>query len=292
MRGRVETCCVGRPSPAPRPNLGTFHAICARILRREAERLPVSRLRHLRRHRPAGAGAPGAQGAQPGRQAGPARLLCTPPSRRPRTSCIRPEEYPREHATATRSPSGSTGAIRQLLRENNALDFDDLLCCAVRLFRDRTPRCATRYRRRYQHLLVDEFQDTNTAQYELCCASSAGEAARPLRGRRRGPVHLPLARARTTATCCASQKDYPEAAVFLLEQNYRSTQTILDAAMAVIDRHPRPHAQAALHRPRPRARRCSFSRGLRRRTTRRAYVVETIAELMLARRGASRATSP
>lgn len=124
---------------------------------------------------------------------------------------------------------------QELLLSNNALDFDDLLFYAVRLLRAHES-VRQRYRQRYRHLLVDEFQDTNSAQYELLrlltpaepdlfAVGDADQSIYRWRGADYRNVHR-------------FEKDYPQAQIILLEQNYRSTQKILDAATAVIDRLP------------------------------------------------------
>ena len=145
------------------------------------------------------------------------------------------------------------------LREANALDFDDLIMTTVDLLQA-FPDVAEHYRRRFRHVLVDEYQDTNHAQYVLVrelCGSSTGRA-------KRGegalvPAVVPVAGGVPPAELCvvgdADQSiyafrgadirnimdfevDYPDATVVLLEQNYRSTQTILSAANAVIGKNP------------------------------------------------------
>ena len=96
--------------------------------------------------------------------------------------------------------------------------------------------CSPRSRalpRRFRHVLVDEYQDTNHAQYRM--ARAARRRARATsRGRRRRPVDLRASAAPTSATSSSSSEDFPDAHVVKLEQNYRSTQTILAAANAVI----------------------------------------------------------
>jgi DNA helicase-2/ATP-dependent DNA helicase PcrA len=121
------------------------------------------------------------------------------------------------------------------LLANNALDFDDLLFWVVRLLRDH-PEIRSRYRARYRHLLVDEFQDTNTAQYVLLKLLAGEDPDLFVVGdpdqsiyRWRGADYRNVRR---------FQQDYPKAETILLEQNYRSTQTILDVAMAVINKVP------------------------------------------------------
>lgn len=122
-----------------------------------------------------------------------------------------------------------------LLRANAALDFDDLLMETVRLFRER-PDILARYQERYLHILVDEFQDTNMAQYVLL---------RQLSGRHRNlfvvadeDQSIYRWRGADYRNIFRLREDYPDLATVLLEQNYRSTQTILDAANAVIARNP------------------------------------------------------
>ena len=118
------------------------------------------------------------------------------------------------------------------LRRNNALDFDDLLFLAVQLLREKEGLRQS-YQNRYQHILVDEFQDTNTAQYRLIQLMTGKDPDLFVVGdpdqsiyRWRGADYRNVLR---------FQEDFPQAKTILLEQNYRSTQNILDAAMAVID---------------------------------------------------------
>ena len=123
---------------------------------------------------------------------------------------------------------------QELLVANNAMDFDDLLLNTVLLFDERADILA-RYQERYQFLLVDEFQDTNTVQYSLLTRLAAGHRNLFAVGdsdqsiyKWRGADFRNINRFRDT---------YPEAELILLEQNYRSTQIILDAAKAVIRRN-------------------------------------------------------
>ncbi|MPY50637.1 DNA helicase PcrA [Streptomyces acidicola] len=135
------------------------------------------------------------------------------------------------------------------LREANALDFDDLIMTTVNLLRA-FPDVAEHYRRRFRHVLVDEYQDTNHAQYAL---------VRELVGTSEHPVDVPPGeydvppaelcvvgdadqsiyafRGATIRNILQFEEDYPDATTILLEQNYRSTQTILSAANAVIERN-------------------------------------------------------
>ncbi|MBB5154861.1 UvrD-helicase domain-containing protein [Saccharopolyspora phatthalungensis] len=134
-------------------------------------------------------------------------------------------------------------AYQRRLVDSNAMDFDDLIMRTVELLQDH-PAVAEYYRRRFRHVLVDEYQDTNHAQYvlvrelvgteatdsgiepaELCVVGDADQSIYAFRGA-------------TIRNIEEFERDYPQARTILLEQNYRSTQTILSAANAVIRRNP------------------------------------------------------
>lgn len=117
------------------------------------------------------------------------------------------------------------------LKKNNALDFDDLLVKTVELFKT-CPDVLAGYQRRFQYIMVDEYQDTNTVQFELirlladahhnlCVVGDDDQSIYKFRGA-------------NIRNILDFEKHYPEAAVIKLEQNYRSTQNILDAANSVI----------------------------------------------------------
>ncbi|MBB5140601.1 DNA helicase-2/ATP-dependent DNA helicase PcrA [Thermocatellispora tengchongensis] len=141
-------------------------------------------------------------------------------------------------------------AYQERLTESGAMDFDDLIMLTVNLFQA-FPQVAEHYRRRFRHVLVDEYQDTNHAQYmlirelvghpeiktvdgdvvregversELCVVGDADQSIYAFRGA-------------TIRNILEFERDYPDARTILLEQNYRSTQTILNAANAVISRN-------------------------------------------------------
>ena len=213
-------------------SIGTFHALSARILRRHADRLPIGRdfvifddadqrtvirqaLKDLNFDT---------------KQYQPGRILSAISSAK--NELIEWQDFSADtyfaeivHRVYER--------YQTVLQANNGVDFDDLLLYAVRLLQSQ-PDVTQAYQGRYSHLLVDEFQDTNTAQYTLLklLATSepdlfaVGDADQSIY-RWRGADYRNVQR---------FQRDYPQAEVILLEQNYRSTQTILDAAMAVIDR--------------------------------------------------------
>ena len=121
-------------------------------------------------------------------------------------------------------------------KANGAMDFDDLLLQTNFLFRDH-PEILARYQERFQYVLVDEYQDTNNAQYiivrrlaqhhsRICVVGDDAQSIYSFRGAK-------------IENILSFQRDYPQAKVFKLEQNYRSTQTIVDAANSVIDHNSR-----------------------------------------------------
>ncbi len=130
----------------------------------------------------------------------------------------------------------------QRMRQANAMDFDDLIAQTVYMFRA-FPGVADYYRRRFRHVLVDEYQDTNHAQYALVreIVGVPGESTED-------PAELTVVgdsdqsiyafRGADVRNIVEFENDYPSARTILLEQNYRSTQNILTAANAVISRNP------------------------------------------------------
>jgi ATP-dependent DNA helicase UvrD/PcrA len=133
------------------------------------------------------------------------------------------------------------------LRQANALDFDDLIMLTVHLFQE-FPDVRETYRRRFRHVLVDEYQDTNHAQYafihELCADSfestdSSGERVQPAELMVVGDADQSIYafRGANIRNILDFEQDFPNATSILLEQNYRSTQTILTAANSVISRN-------------------------------------------------------
>ncbi|WP_431831376.1 UvrD-helicase domain-containing protein [Corynebacterium pseudodiphtheriticum] len=151
-------------------------------------------------------------------------------------------------AATTKNPFETTVAevyaeYQRRLRAANAVDFDDLIAEVVRIFQQHE-QVAEYYRRRFRHVLIDEYQDTNHAQYALVAALvGKGNGARP------GPEQISAPelcvvgdsdqsiyafRGATIRNIEEFERDYPQARAILLEQNYRSTQNILTAANAVI----------------------------------------------------------
>ncbi len=127
--------------------------------------------------------------------------------------------------------AGVYGAYQRLLAESNALDFGDLILQTVELF-ERFPEVLAHYRRRWQYLLVDEYQDTNRVQYRLV-SQLAGEH-RNLCVVGDPDQSIYAWRGADLRNILDFERDYPDAKVVKLERNYRSTQPILDGASAVV----------------------------------------------------------
>jgi DNA helicase-2/ATP-dependent DNA helicase PcrA len=254
--------------------LGTFHATCARILRRESDRLPVSNefvifdaddqqkvvktaIKELnlndKLYRP---------------------VVVHAAISRAKNELIQPDGFPvvtyRDEVVKR-----IYQRYQELLQQSNGVDFDDLLLMTTKLLEEHLD-VREKYAQRFRHVLVDEFQDTNIAQYSLLkhlasihgnifCVGDPDQSIYKWRGADYRNVQR-------------FEQDFPGAQVVLLEQNYRSKQTILDAAMAVIDK--------ATHR---RKKKLFTERGQGEKVTfyealddygEASFVVDTIAQLV------------
>ena len=243
MRERV-TALVGKRAAVMW--VSTFHSMCVRILRREA--------RHL-------SGNPsGLTSNFSIYDADDTRRLITMVSR---DLDLDPKRYPAralaakisnlkndladpDSAAATASDDFDRrvaevfAAYQRRLASSNALDFDDLIMRTVELLQT-FPDVAEHYRRRFRHVLVDEYQDTNHAQYvlirELVLPPAEGESPAELCVVGDADQSIYAFRGATIRNIEEFERDFPDARTILLEQNYRSTQTILSAANAVIARN-------------------------------------------------------
>ncbi len=213
--------------------LSTFHSACARILRRETDRIGYrpgfsiydeGDSRRLVEHVLDDLGIDAKRF--------PSRARRSARSARPSRSCSTPAGYEaRAYTLYERRIAEVFTEYERRLKVGNALDFDDLLSVVVRLFQT-DPEVLGRYQERFEHVLVDEYQDTNRAQNEIvtlvgavhrnvCVVGDTDQSIYRFRGAEiRNLLEFELA--------------FPEARTIVLDQNYRSTQTILDAANAVI----------------------------------------------------------
>jgi DNA helicase-2/ATP-dependent DNA helicase PcrA len=229
MKERLEQL-LGQATEAL--TLGTFHAICARILRREGKavglessfviydeddqlKLMKQVLEELKldpkQHIP--------QALRSAISAAKSRL-------------ISPEDYGRRVSSYFEEIVHRVyQRYQQLLSRGQAVDFDDLLMRTVQLFRD-NPKILATYQSRYVHILVDEFQDTNIAQYELMKQLAARYRNLCVVGDPDQSIYS--WRFADLRNILSFEKDYPEAKVVFLEQNYRSSKIILEVASDVI----------------------------------------------------------
>ena len=231
MRDRLAQM-LGRDM-ALQMRIGTFHATCAHLLRREADAAGLSRdylifdtddqLATMKRVV--------AELGLDDKRYRPAGLLNA--ISHAKNELISPDEYPVK-TYYDKIVARAYVRYAELLRQSNALDFDDLLVEVVKLLRS-DEEVLARYRQRYRYVLVDEFQDTNMAQYviirrltqehrSLFVVADEDQSIYSWRG----ADYRNIRRLR---------EDYPELQTVLLEENYRSTQVILDAAQAVIARN-------------------------------------------------------
>ena len=212
--------------------LGTFHAICARILRQDGMALDINpryviydasdQQSLLKR-------AMLAIGIDP-KQYSP-QAVATAISWA-KSHLLTPADYVRRGRSYFEEiVSRCYERYQQLLTESNALDFDDLLMKTVQLFR-KSPETLSRYQSRYLHLLVDEFQDTNLVQYEMVKQLGAKHRNICVVGDPDQSIYS--WRSADLRNILSFENDYPDAKLVLLEQNYRSTRTILDTASSVI----------------------------------------------------------
>ena len=213
-------------------SVGTFHALCARWLRRD--------IKHL--------------GRDPGfaiyddndqidlvkqilkeldldeKRTSPRAVLSA--ISHAKSELIGPEAYTRDaqgpwHEIVARV----FGRYNQMLERHHALDFDDLLSVTVELFRQ-VPEVLAFYQRRYQHVMVDEFQDTNIAQYEIVKLITRESRNLCVVGDEDQSIYS--WRSADIRNILNFENDFPDLKVVVLEQNYRSTSTILQVARAVI----------------------------------------------------------
>ncbi|NGQ96559.1 DNA helicase PcrA [Brevibacillus sp. SYP-B805] len=229
MKQRVEAI-VGRG--AEEIWISTFHSLCVRILRRDIDRLGISRSFSI-----LDAGDQLSVIKQCMKELNIDPKLFDPRAvlaaiSGAKNELISPEAYAeRAGDPFQRNTARVYEAYQKKLRTNQSLDFDDLIMTTVRLFQEE-PEVLDFYQKKFRYIHVDEYQDTNRAQYRLisllarqyrnvCCVGDADQSIYKWRG---ADISIIL----------NFEKDYPEAKIIKLEQNYRSTKTILQAANHVI----------------------------------------------------------
>lgn len=212
--------------------VSTFHSMCVRILRRDIDRIGYNsnfsildtsdQLSVIKQ-------ALKRLNLDP-KQYDPRAMLGAISSAK--NELITPDQYSKEAGSVyERKVAEIFDLYQKTLRRNQSLDFDDLIMQTIQLF-DRVPEVLQYYQRRFQYIHVDEYQDTNHAQYRLvnqlasryknlCVVGDSDQSIYRWRGA-------------DITNILSFEKDYPNAKVVMLEQNYRSTKTILDAANKVI----------------------------------------------------------
>ncbi|WP_127762410.1 DNA helicase PcrA [Peribacillus asahii] len=213
--------------------ISTFHSMCVRILRRDIDRMGFSRnfsildttdqqsvIKQILKDR----------NMDPKKNDYRSILGSISSAK---NELVTPEEYAKTAADFyTQSVSDVYTEYQKRLRKNQALDFDDLIMMTIQLFQ-RVPEVLEYYQRKFQYIHVDEYQDTNRAQYmlvkllasrfrNLCVVGDSDQSIYRWRGA-------------DIANILSFEKDYPNATMIFLEQNYRSTKRILEAANKVIE---------------------------------------------------------
>jgi len=231
IRGKAQHRRAAAQSPPPdaQPTLCTFHSLCVRILRQHIERLGYKRnfVIYDESEQLGAIKKILAQISAKGEKADPAAIL----------SLLSRFRNGGQRAAAFGDPSVRAMAehirsrYESALRACNAVDFDDLILLTLRLFREH-PDALESCRTRYRYVMVDEYQDTNAAQFKLVHALTCehrnlcvvGDDDQSIYGWRGAEI----------SNLLDMEQHYPETRVIKLEQNYRSTNTILHAANAII----------------------------------------------------------
>ena len=234
--GERVTRLLGHTTLA-KPLIATFHSMCVRMLRRDIEALKVGNDGLTRSFAIYDENDQQAIVKQVMRRMGLDTKQLTPRTVLGRISWAKNHMVdPQEYYLASKDPNSERIAhiyqsYKAELKKNNALDFDDLLLEAVRLLKV-SSEVRERYQRRYRYLLVDEYQDTNRPQYELM-KLLAGEAKNVCAvGDEDQSIYS--WRGADIRNILEFEKDFPNAHIVRLEQNYRSTQIILEGAGAVV----------------------------------------------------------
>ena len=236
MQTRVTDLLLRAGVPPARPWISTFHSLCARLLRREAAAAGLAKDFAIYDDDDQLAAIKLVMG----------RLRIDDDALTPRNVLSRisyaknqaqsPQEMRAEaFGPDTKKTADIYAGYEEILKQSKAVDFDDLLLRSARLLRE-NPQVRERWRARFAYVHVDEYQDTNRVQYELlrlltnerqnvCVVGDEDQSIYRWRG---ADVSILL----------SFSKDFPAAKVIRLERNYRSTQTILDAAAAVVSNNP------------------------------------------------------
>lgn len=224
--------------------VSTFHSMCVRILRRNIDRLGFSKsfsILDMTDQLTVVKNVLKEQNIDP-KKYDPRAILNTISSAKNECIDVRTfKENMNAHNPFEKIAAGVYESYQERLKRNQSLDFDDLIMMTIRLFHE-APDVLEFYQNKFQYIHVDEYQDTNNSQYQLvqllaqkfkniCVVGDSDQSIYRWRGADIGNI-------------LSFEKDYPNAKVILLEQNYRSTKTILAAANAVIDNNKSRYKKA------------------------------------------------
>src|ERR1700731_2350732 len=236
MRNRVSDLLLRAGVSPAQPWLSTFHSLCARLLRREAAAAGLPRDFAIYDDDDQLAAVKLAM----------TKLRIEDDSLTPRNVLSR-ISYAKNHGQTAeqlraeafdqdgRRIADIFGAYEKLLHDSKALDFDDLLLRSARLLRESTVT-REKWQARFQYIHVDEYQDTNRVQYELMRLLTGPKQNVCVVGDEDQSIYR--WRGADVSILLSFSQDFPAAKVIRLERNYRSTQTILDAAAAVVANNP------------------------------------------------------
>jgi DNA helicase-2/ATP-dependent DNA helicase PcrA len=217
------------------PTIGTFHAICSKIMRSEIKLLGYSKSFHIVDD----------QDQQALIKRVMKDLEIDPQQFNPYAISSAISKAKSELMTSQEFSSQASGYYEEVvakvyahyqseLRKNNGIDFDDIIMLTVDVFK-KFPETLEKYQKQFKYILVDEYQDTNRAQYVLVNLLAAKHRNLCVVGDDWQSIYK--FRGADIKNILNFEKDYPEAKVIHLEQNYRSTQNILDAAYGVISKN-------------------------------------------------------
>lgn len=236
--GEVRDRVASLVGPRRFPYLGTFHGCCLRMLRTEHETIGLPSSFSIYDTTDSTTVV-----KEAAKELGITEERLTPKRARSiisnaKNGLIDADTFARKEANTSELELAAKiyKVYERVLRENGALDFDDLLVRTVRMLTDH-PALLEKYRERFRYILVDEYQDVNQAQYVLLQKLASkhrnicvvGDDDQSIYGFRGADVSLIL----------RFERDFPDARVVKLEQNYRSTQAVLDVANAVVSNNPK-----------------------------------------------------
>lgn len=239
MRDRVYEIMTGATEAAPSrgwmPFMGTFHSICVRLLRLDGQyiQIPPNFVIFDTLDQATAVKEAMKRLKIDTKQYSPKVISSLISSAK--NEMLTPQDYANTAGTPNQKVAAEVyGSYQRILRDANGLDFDDLLLKTVKMLQD-VPEVRNKWQNHFSHILIDEYQDTNAAQYtmvkiladkhnNICVVGDDWQSIYSWRGA-------------DYRNILNFEKDYPETTVIKLEQNYRSTQSILDAAHQIITKN-------------------------------------------------------